>query len=210
MIKMYYLLKHFFKEVYMKISILAVVLIIISFIFYTEMTKHNYNVYNVNVIEEIEENIIYNGNYIVSDNDIILENGYDFNNSIEIKEIRRNYLRWRDREHPNVDFEEDSKDLYVRLIIIFTIGCAIIGVLMEILFFKNTSYKFYIILLAIILVISSVIIYKIHENLAIFNMAGSIESIIELSSFFCGGIISFITLSISKYLKAKDNKKNNE
>ena len=209
MIKMYYLLKHFFKEVYMKISILAVVLIIISFIFYTEMTKHNYNVYNVNVIEEIEENIIYNGNYIVSDNDIILENGYDFNNSIEIKEIRRSYLRWRDREHPNVDFEEDSKDLYVRLIIIFTIGCAIIGVLMEILFFKNTSYKFYIILLAVILVISSVIIYKIHENLAIFNMDGSTESILELSAFFCGGIISFIRLLISKYLRSKDNKKNN-
>ena len=192
----------------MKISILAVVLIIISFIFYNEITKHN--VYNVNVIEENEEISIYNGNYIVSDDDIILENSYDFNSSIEIKEIRCNYLRWRDRDNPNVDFEEDSKDLFVRLVIIFMVGCAIIGVLMEILFFKNTSYKFYIILLAIILVISSVIIYKIHENLAIFNMAGSIESIIELSSFFCGGIISFITLSISKYLKAKANKKNNE
>ena len=188
----------------MKISILAVILITLSFIFYNEMIK-----YNSTIIEENEENNIYNGNYIVTDN-IILENSYGFNNNIETKEIRRNYLRWRDREHPNVDFEEDSKDLFVRLIIIFTIGCAIIGVLMEILFFKNTSYKFYIILLAIILVISSIIIYKIHENLAIFNMAGSIESIIELSSFFCGGIISFITLSISKYLKAKDNKKNNE
>ena len=189
----------------MKISILAVVLIIISFIFYNEMTK-----YNSNMIEENEEISVYNGNYIVSDNDIILENSYDFNNSIEIKEIRRNYLRWRDREHPNVDFEEDSKDLFVRLVIIFMVGCAVIGVLMEILFFKNTSYKFYIILLAVILVVSSVIIYKIHENLAIFNMPGSIESIIELSAFFFGGIISFITLSISKYLKAKDNKKNNE
>ena len=192
----------------MKISILAVVLIIISFIFYNEITKHN--VYNVNVIEENEEISIYNGNYIVSDNDIILENSYDFNSSIEIKEIRRNYLRWRDRDNPNVDFEEDSKDLFVRLVIIFMVGCAVIGVLMEILFFKNTSYKFYIILLAVILVVSSVIIYKIHENLAIFNMPGSIESIIELLAFFFGGIISFITLSISKYLKAKDNKKNNE
>ncbi|MEI0550338.1 hypothetical protein R4K89_08495 [Brachyspira intermedia] len=193
----------------MKISILAVVVIIISFIFYNEMTKHNYNVSNL-IIEENEEISIYNGNYIVIDNDIILENSYDFNNSIEIKEIRRNYLRWRDREHTNVDFEEDSKDLFMRLVIIFMVGCAIIGVLMEILFFKNASYKFNIILLAIILVISSVIIYKIHENLAIFNMPGSIESIIELSAFFFGGIISFITLSISKYLKAKDNKKNNE
>ena len=192
----------------MKISILAVVLIIISFIFYNEITKHN--VYNVNVIEENEEISIYNGNYIVSDNDIILENSYDFNNSIEIKEIRRNYLRWRDRDNPNVDFEEDSKDLFVRLVIIFMVGCAVIGVLIEIVFYKNASYKFYIILLAIILVISSVIIYKIHENLAIFNMPGSIESILELSAFFFGGIISFITLSISKYLKAKDNKKNNE
>ncbi|MCZ9891987.1 hypothetical protein PQQ32_06340 [Brachyspira hyodysenteriae] len=194
----------------MKISILAVVVIIVSFIFYTEMTKHNYNVYNVNVIEEIEENNIYNGNYIVSDNNIILENSYDFNNNIEIKEIRRNYLRWRDKEHPNVDFEEDSKDLYVRLVIIFIIGCAIIGILMEILFFKNTSYKFYIILLTIILVISSVIIYKIHENLAIFNMAGSIESVLELLAFFIGGVISFVGLLISKYLRDKDNKKNNE
>ena len=100
----------------MKISVLAVILIILSFIFYNEMTKHNYNVYNI-----IEENNIYNGNYIVSDN-IILENTYDFNNNIEIKEIRRNYLRWRDRENPNVDFEEDSKDLYVRLIIIFMVS----------------------------------------------------------------------------------------
>lgn len=194
----------------MKISILAVVVIIVSFIFYTEMTKHNYNVYNVNIIEEIEENNIYNGNYIVSDNNIILENSYDFNNNIEIKEIRRNYLRWRDKEHPNVDFEEDSKDLCVRLIIIFMMGCAIIGILMEILFFKNTSYKFYIILLTIILVISSVIIYKIHENLAIFNMAGSIESVLELLAFFIGGVISFVGLLISKYLRYKDNKKNNE
>ena len=189
----------------MKISILAVVVIILSFIFYNEMTK-----YNSNMIEENEENIIYNGNYIVSDNDIILENSYDFNNSIEIKEIRRNYLRWRDREHTNVDFEEDSKDLFMRLVIIFMVGCAVIGVLIEIVFYKNASYKFYIILLAIILVISSVIIYKIQENLAIFNMPGSIESIIELSAFFFGGIISFITLSISKYLRSKDNKKNNE
>ena len=142
----------------MKISILAVVVIIISFIFYNEMTKHNYNVSNL-VIEENEEISIYNGNYIVSDDDIILENSYDFNSSIETKEIRRNYFRWRDREHPNVDFEEDSKDLYVRLIIIFMMGCAIIGVLIEIIFFRNYSYKFYIILLAIILVISSVIIF---------------------------------------------------
>ena len=188
----------------MKISILAVVVIILSFIFYNEMTKHNYNVYNI-----IEENNIYNGNYIVSDN-IILENTYDFNNNIEIKEIRRNYLRWKDREHTNVDFEEDSKDLFMRLVIIFMVGCAIIGVLIDILFFKNASYKFNIIVLAVILVISSIIIYKIHENLAIFNMAGSTESILELLAFFCGGIISFITLLISKYLKAKDSKKNNE
>uniref|UniRef100_UPI003F4B6E81 hypothetical protein n=1 Tax=Brachyspira catarrhinii TaxID=2528966 RepID=UPI003F4B6E81 len=192
----------------MKISILAVVMIIVSFIFYNEITKHNYNVSNI--IEENEENNIYNGNYIVSNNDIILENSYDFNSSIEIKEIRRNYFRWRDREHPNVDFEEDSKDLYVRLIIIFMMGCAIIGVLIEIIFFRNYSYKFYIILLAIILVISSIIIYKIQENLAIFNMAGSIESIIELSAFLGGGVVSFVGLSISKYLRDKDNKKNNE
>ncbi|WP_297245658.1 hypothetical protein [uncultured Brachyspira sp.] len=192
----------------MKISILVVVVIIISFIFYTEMTKHNYHVSNT--IEENEENNIYNGNYIISNNDIILENSYDFNSSIETKEIRRNYFRWRDREHPNVDFEEDSKDLYVRLIIIFTMGCAIIGVLIEIIFFRNYSYKFYTIVLAVILVISSVIIYKIHENLAIFNMAGSTESILELLAFFCGGVISFVGLSISKYLRDKDNKKNNE
>lgn len=190
----------------MKISVLAVVLIILSFMFYNEMIKNNSSIEESNN----EENNIYNGNYIVSDNDIILENSYDFNNSIEIKEIRRNYLRWRDREHPNVDFEEDSKDLFVRLVIIFMVGCAIIGVLMEILFFKNTSYKFYIILLAVIILISSVIIYKIHGNMAIFNMNGSIESMIELLSFFSGGILSFIALRISKYLRDKDNKKNNE
>ncbi|MBW5397557.1 hypothetical protein [Brachyspira pilosicoli] len=183
-----------------KLNILNIILIsiIISYIFYNDLIKNNNTVNN-----------IHNANYIVTDNDIILENSYN-NNNIEIKEIRRNYLRWRDREHPNVDFEEDSKDLYVRLIIIFMIGAAILGVLIEILFFKKDSYKYYIIVLAIILVISSVIIYKIHENLAIFNIGESIESILELSAFFFGGVMSFIVLLISKHLRDKDNKKNNE
>ncbi|WP_455145133.1 hypothetical protein [Brachyspira pilosicoli] len=191
---------------FLKTNILTIILIfiIISYIFYNDFMNNNNN-NNNNTI-----NNIYNANYIVTDNDIILENNYDFNSSIEIKEIRRNYLRWRDREHPNVDFEEDSKDLYVRLIIIFMIGAAILGVLIEILFFKKDSYKYYIIVLAIILVISSVIIYKIHENLAIFNIGGSIESILELLAFFFGGVISFIVLLISKHLRDKDNKKNNE
>ncbi|WIH84998.1 hypothetical protein NEI03_07275 [Brachyspira pilosicoli] len=190
---------------FLKTNRLTIILIfiIISYIFYNDFIDNNNN--NNNTI-----NNIYNANYIVTDNDIILENNYDFNSSIEIKEIRRNYLRWRDREHSNVDFEEDSKDLYVRLIIIFMIGSAILGVLIEILFFKKDSYKYYIIVLAIILVISSVIIYKIHENLAIFNIAGSIDSILELSAFFFGGVISFIVLLISKHLRDKDNKKNNE
>lgn len=190
---------------FLKTNRLTIILIfiIISYIFYNDFMDNNNN--NNNTI-----NNIYNANYIVTDNDIILENTYDFNSSIEIKEIRRNYLRWRDREHPNVDFEEDSKDLYVRLIIIFMIGAAILGVLIEILFFKKDSYKYYIIVLAIILVISSVIIYKIHENLAIFNIGGSIESILELSAFFFGGVISFIVLLISKHLRDKDNKKNNK
>lgn len=190
---------------FLKTNRLTIILIfiIISYIFYNDFMNNNNN--NNNTI-----NNIYNANYIVTDNDIILENTYDFNSSIEIKEIRRNYLRWRDREHPNVNFEEDSKDLYVRLIIIFMIGATILGVLIEILFFKKDSYKYYIIILAIILVISSVIIYKIHENLAIFNIGGSIESILELSAFFFGGVISFIVLLISKHLRDKDNKKNNE
>lgn len=186
----------------MKISVLAVILIILSFIFYNEMAKYHYSIEESNN----EENNIYNGNYIVSDNDIILENSYDFDNSIETKEIRRIH-RWRDyRDHPNVDFEEDSKDLYVRLIIIFFIGCAITGILAEMLFFKNYSYKFYIITFAVILIMSLAIIYKIHGNMAIFNMNGSIESMIELLSFFSGGILSFIALRISKYLKDKDKK----
>ncbi|AGA66754.1 hypothetical protein BPP43_07720 [Brachyspira pilosicoli P43/6/78] len=191
---------------FLKTNRLTIILIfiIISYIFYNDFIDNNNN-NNNNTI-----NNIYNANYIVTDNDIILENTYDFNSSIEIKEIRRNYLRWRDREHPNVDFEEDSKDLYVRLIIIFMIGAAILGVLIEILFFKKDSYKYYIIVLAIILVISSVIIYKIHKNLAIFNIAGSIDSILELLAFFFGGVISFIVLLISKHLRDKDNKKNNE
>lgn len=185
----------------MKFGILAVILMTLSFIFYNEMKKDNYNI----IIKENEENNIYNANYIVTDKYIILENTYDFNSSIEIKEIRRNYLRWRDRDQPNVDFEEDSKDLYVRLIIIFTMGCAIIGVLVEILFFKKESYKYYIIVLALIIIISSVIIYKIHENLAILNMSGSIESIVELLAFLLGGVVSFVVLLISKHLR--DNKK---
>ncbi|MEI0620753.1 hypothetical protein R4J18_08515 [Brachyspira pilosicoli] len=190
---------------FLKTNRLTIILIfiIISYIFYNDFMNNNNN--NNNTI-----NNIYNANYIVTDNDIILENNYDFNSSIEIKEIRRNYLRWRDREHPNIDFEEDSKDLYVRLIIIFMIGAAILGVLIEILFFKKDSYKYYIIVLAIIFIISSIIIYKIHENLAIFNIGRSIESILELSAFFFGGVISFIVLLISKHLRDKDNKKNNE
>ncbi|SUW08690.1 hypothetical protein NEI00_07025 [Brachyspira pilosicoli] len=186
---------------FLKTNRLTIILIfiIISYIFYNDFINNNNNNNTINNI--------YNANYIVTDNNIILENNYDFNSSIEIKEIRRNYLRWRDREHPNVDFEEDSKDLYVRLIIIFMIGAAILGVLIEILFFKKDSYKYYIIVLAIILVISSVIIYKIHENLAIFNIGGSIESILELLAFFFGGVISFIVLLISKHLRDKDNKK---
>ena len=190
----------------MKFGVLAAILMTLSFIFYNEMKKDNYNI----IIKENEENNIYNANYVVTDNDIILENNYDFNSSIEIKEIRRNYLRWRDKEHPNVDFEDDSKDLYVRLIIIFTMGCAIIGVLIEILFFKKDSYKYYIIVFALIIIISSVIIYKIHKNLAILNIGGSIESILELSVFFFGGVMSFIVLLISKHLRDKDNKKKSE
>lgn len=89
-------------------------------------------------------------------------------------------------------------------------GCAIIGVLIEILFFKKDSYKYYIIVLALIIIISSVIIYKIHKNLAILNIGGSIESILELSVFFFGGVMSFIVLLISKHLRDKDNKKKSE
>lgn len=189
---------------FLKTNRLTIILIfiIISYIFYNDFMNNNNNNNTINNI--------YNANYIVTDNNIILENNYDFNSSIEIKEIRRNYLRWRDREHPNVDFEEDSKDLYVRLIIIFMIGAAILGILTEILFFKKDSYKYYIIVLALIIIMSLVIIYKIHENLAILNMAGSIESILELSAFFFGGVMSFIVLLISKHLRDKDNKKNNE
>ncbi|MBW5411290.1 hypothetical protein E6A50_13060, partial [Brachyspira hampsonii] len=127
-------------------------------------------------------------------------------NSIETKEIRRNYLRWRDREHPNVDFEEDSEDLFIRLVIIFFVGCAVIGILVDMLFFKNYSYKFYLITFAVILIMSLAIIYKIHGNMGIFNMNGSVESMIELLAFFSGGILSFIALRISKYLRDKDKK----
>ena len=101
-------------------------------------------------------------------------------------------------------------NIYNAKIIIFMIGAAILGVLIEILFFKKDSYKYYIIVLAIIFIISSIIIYKIHKNLAIFNIGGSIESILELSAFFFGGVISFIVLLISKHLRDKDNKKNNK
>lgn len=77
---------------FLKTNRLTIILIfiIISYIFYNDFMNNNNN--NNNTI-----NNIYNANYIVTDNDIILENTYDFNSSIEIKEIRRNYLRWRDR-----------------------------------------------------------------------------------------------------------------
>ncbi|MEI0517443.1 hypothetical protein R4K54_10735 [Brachyspira murdochii] len=188
----------------MKISVLAVILVILSFIFYNEMTKHHSNISSIIEESNNEENNIYNGNYIVSDNDIILENSYDFDNSIETKEIRR---RWnRDRYHYDADFGEASEDLFIRLVIIFFIGCAIIGILADMLFFKNYSYRFYIITFAVILIMSLAIIYKIHGNMAIFNMNGSIESMIELLAFFSGGILSFIALRISKYLRDNDKK----
>ena len=191
----------------MKISVLAVILITLSIIFYNEMTKYYSNITNITIEESNdEENNIYNGNYILSDNNIILENSYDFDSDIETKEIRRSH-RWRDyRDHPNVDFEEDSEDLFIRLVIIFFIGCAVIGILADMLFLKNYSYKFYIITFAVILIMSLAIIYKIHGNMAIFNMGGSIESVLELLAFFSGGILSFIALRISKYLKDKDKK----
>ena len=188
----------------MKFSVLAFIIITLSFIFYNEMTKHYFN--KTIIIEENEENNIYNANYIVTDNDIILENNYN----VETKQIKRRYFEFRSDDNYNIDFREISQYLFARLIIIFMIGSAILGILTEILFFKKDSYKYYIIVLALIIIISSVIIYKIHKNLAILNMAGSIESILELSVFFCGGILSFIALSISKYLRNKDNKKNNE
>ena len=193
----------------MKISVLAVILITLSIIFYNEMTKYYSNITNITIEESNdEENNIYNGNYILSDNNVILENSYNFDNGIETKEIRRSH-RWRDyRDHPNVDFKKDSEDLFIRLVIIFFIGCAVIGILADMLFFKNYSYKFYIITFAVILIMSLAIIYKIHGNMAIFNMGGSIESVLELLAFFSGGIISFIALRISKYLRDNDNKKN--
>ena len=187
-----------------KLNILNIILIsiIISYIFYNDFMNNNNN--NNNTVKNI-----YNANYIVNDNDIILENSYN-NNNVETKEIRRRYFEFRSDDNYNIDFREISQYLFARLIIIFMIGAAILGILIEILFFKNGSYKYYIIVLALIIIMSSVIIYKIHENLAILNIAGSIESILELLAFFFGGVISFIVLLISKYLRSKDNKKNNE
>ncbi|WP_295298624.1 hypothetical protein [uncultured Brachyspira sp.] len=44
----------------MKFGILAVILMTLSFIFYNEMKKDNYNI----IIKENEENNIYNANYM--------------------------------------------------------------------------------------------------------------------------------------------------
>ncbi|WP_157151229.1 hypothetical protein [Brachyspira sp. SAP_772] len=191
----------------MKFSVLAIIIITISLIFYNEMKKHYPNKI---IIEVNEKNNIYNANYIVNDKDIILENSYDFNNNVETKEIYRRYFKFRSDDNYNIDFEEVSQYLLARLIIIFMIGCAILGILIEMIFFKNGSCKYYIIVSSIIILISSIIIYKIHKNLAIFNIGGSTESILELLAFFFGGILSFIVLLISKHLRSKDNKKNNE
>ncbi|MEI0530915.1 hypothetical protein R4I97_05075 [Brachyspira pilosicoli] len=190
----------------MKFYVLAFIIITLSLIFYNEMTKYYFN---KTIIEENEENNIYNANYMVTDNDIILENSCN-NNNVETKQIKRRYFEFRSDDNYNIDFREISQYLFARLVIIFMIGAAILGILTEILFFKKDSYKYYIIVLALIIIMSLVIIYKINENLAILNMAGSIESILELSAFFLGGVISFIVLLISKHLRDKDNKKNNE
>ena len=63
-------MQYYLKGVVMKFGVLAVILMTLSFIFYNEIKKDNYNI----IIKENEENNIYNANYIVTDNDIILEN----------------------------------------------------------------------------------------------------------------------------------------
>ena len=148
----------------MKFSILAFIIIIISFIFYNELIKNDNtsketNIYNLNYIED---------NYIIEDN-------YNTYSDIKYQNIRRY------RSDVDLDLEED------RVFIMF-IGSLIIGFLLSfILLLKNSLPKKELIAAKIILIVSVII-----TGLIIFINYENIKNILEYLSLPIGFIIGFV------------------
>ena len=148
----------------MKFSILAFIIIIISFIFYNELIKNDNtsketNIYNLNYIED---------NYIIEDN-------YNTYSDIKYQNIRRY------RSDVDLDLEED------RVFIMF-IGSLIIGFLLSfILLLKNSLPKKELIAAKIILIVSVII-----TGLIIFINYENIKNLLEYLSLPIGFIIGFV------------------
>ena len=103
----------FFK----KIDIILI-LIIISYIFYNDFIKNNNN-------KEIN---IYNLNYIIVEDNYIIEDNYNTDSEIEYQKRRRRYRH-------DLDLEGD------RVFIMFTGSLIIVFLLSFILLSKNSSSK---------------------------------------------------------------------
>lgn len=151
---------------FLKTNRLTIILIfiIISYIFYNDFIKNNNN-------KEIN---IYNLNYIVEDNYIIIEDNYNTDSDIKYQKIRR----YRDVD---LDLEED------RVFIMFT-GSLIVGFLLSlILLSKNILPKKELIaakiILGVFVIITGIIIFINYEN---------IKNILEYLSLPIGFIIGFV------------------
>ena len=148
----------------MKFSILAFIIIIISFIFYNELIKNDNtsketNIYNLNYIED---------NYIIEDN-------YNTYSDIKYQNIRRY------RSDVDLDLKED------RVFIMFT-GSLIIGFLLSfILLSKNKFSKKELITAKIILILSVII-----TGIIIFINYENIKNILEYLSLPIGFIVGFV------------------
>ena len=148
----------------MKFSILAFIIIIISFIFYNELIKND---------NTSKETNIYNLNYI--EDNYIIENNYNTDSEIEYQNIRRRRYRH------DLDLKED------RVFIMFT-GSLIIGFLLSfILLSKNKFSKKELIAAKIILILSVII-----TGIIIFINYENIKNILEYLSLPIGFIIGFV------------------
>ncbi|WP_028330225.1 hypothetical protein [Brachyspira alvinipulli] len=143
---------------------IILIFIIISYIFYNDLIKNNNN-------KEIN---IYNLNYIIVEDNCIIEDNYNTDSDIKYQNIRRRYKS-------DLDLEED------RVFIMF-IGSLIIGFLFSfILLSKNSLPKKELIAAKIILIVSVII-----TGLIIFINYENIKNILEYLSSPIGFIIGFV------------------
>ena len=143
---------------------IILILIIISYIFYNDLIKNNNN-------KEIN---IYNLNYIIVEDNYIIEDNYNTDSDIEYQNIRRRYKS-------DLDLEED------RVFIMFMCSL-IIGFLFSlILLLKNSLPKKELIAGKIILIVSVII-----TGLIIFINYENIKNILEYLSLPIGFIIGFV------------------